>query len=91
MKKQRRLIPAALGLALVLAVMLIPGRYAGPAYAATPSVFASVSEPIGVAATPGKLLVTRPFCGDPVSQRIVRRLLMGITALLILWIAGTQF
>jgi hypothetical protein len=27
--------------------------------------FASVVEPIGIAATPGRLLVTRPLCGDP--------------------------
>jgi hypothetical protein len=29
------------------------------------TTFASVVEPIGVAATPGRLLVTQPLCGDP--------------------------
>ncbi len=31
----------------------------------TESFFASVTQPIGLAATPGKLLVTRPYCGNP--------------------------
>jgi hypothetical protein len=43
-------------------VPLVLGLTAWVVYAATPSIFSAVNQPIGVAAVPGRLLVTRPFC-----------------------------
>jgi hypothetical protein len=54
-----------LTVALMLGSLLI-GPYVGSTSGHIgESAFASVVEPIGVAATPGRLLVTHPFCGDP--------------------------
>jgi len=50
----------------VLAMSVVDLRSSvAPAEAANPSTFASVNAPIGVAATPQKLLVSRPFSGTP--------------------------
>ncbi len=60
--------------ALILSLSFVTGHF-GPAYAqpiGTPSFFATVNEPIGVAAAPGKLLVTRPFCSFDGVRQIVQ-------------------
>jgi hypothetical protein len=54
----------------VLVIVICGAILAGPLPKTTwahigETTFASVVEPIGVAATPGRLLVTRPLCGDP--------------------------
>jgi hypothetical protein len=57
--------------AAALVVIVVCGLlFVGPLSRATwahlgETTFASVIEPIGIAATPGRLLVTRPLCGDP--------------------------
>lgn len=51
---------------LVQAALLIgPNARSTSAQVVNESFFAMVDQPIGVAATPGKLYVTRPFCGNP--------------------------
>lgn len=60
----RRLAPVLL-VACVLGTLMV-GPYAGTTLGHIgEAVFASVIAPTGVAATPGRLLVTRPYCGDP--------------------------
>ncbi len=73
MRLTRKLIMRA---GLVIFVILLQGALAiGPNLRSTSaqgpvseSPFAAVNEPIGVAATPGRLYVTRPFCSTPENQ-----------------------
>jgi len=51
-------------------VLVLASFLAGPHVGSTSGnlddvAFAAIKEPVGVAATPGRLLVTHPFCGDP--------------------------
>jgi hypothetical protein len=57
-----RLGPMFLVMAVVGVLLSGPNVVLGTV---TESLFATVTQPIGVAASPGKLLVTRPFCGNP--------------------------
>ncbi|HQR38085.1 MAG TPA: hypothetical protein PLF26_06740, partial [Blastocatellia bacterium] len=50
---------ASLGIALALGLI---GACALVVYAATPQFFASVAEPIGIAVTTDRVLVTHPYC-----------------------------
>jgi hypothetical protein len=51
---------------LLALMLLLLGPGPGPSQAHIgETVFASVPEPVGVAATPGRLLVTAPMCGNP--------------------------
>ncbi len=61
----RRSVPVTIAV-LILGPLLLIGPYAGSTSGHIgETAFASVVEPIGVAATPGRLLVTHPFCNDP--------------------------
>lgn len=68
MKRSRRATSVAgtVLLAAIVAGALLFGPYIGLTSGHLgESTFASVVEPVGVAATPGRLLVTHPFCGNP--------------------------
>lgn len=59
----RRLAPPA---SIVIAIFLLIGSRVPPAAGHIGEVaFASIKGPVGVAATPGRLYVTSPFCGNP--------------------------
>ncbi len=58
--------PVRVFLILIVSGSMLVGPYVGSTSGHIgESAFASVVQPIGVAATPGRLLVTRPFCGNP--------------------------
>jgi len=68
MKRSRRATSVAgtVLLAAIVAGALLFGPYIGLTSGHLgESTFASVVEPVGVAATPGRVLVTHPFCGNP--------------------------
>lgn len=60
----RRFGPMFLVIAMQGVLLSVPG--VAPSQAVPETVLAKhVNEPIGVAASPGRLLVTHPFCGNP--------------------------
>jgi hypothetical protein len=65
-KKQNGRYGAAFLAVLLVGWLLSVPSSASFALAPVPeSTFATVNQPVGVAATPGRVLVTQPFCGNP--------------------------
>ena len=64
-KRNGRYGPAFLAVLLVGWVLSVPTSTTFAVAPVSESTFASVNQPVGIAATPGRLLVTSPFCGNP--------------------------